>query len=107
MIDLRTVQFYQIPMISFIAFINLEHFVSCFKSLCKIYNSLKINGTAFIVVPNMNYYTKDSIVEYFIDTHTFELTNNVLVNLFNKIGFKILKKDEKSDITYYLQKIRR
>ena len=83
---------------------TLEHFVSCFKSLSKIYNSLKINGTAFIVVPNMNYYTKDSIVEYFIDTHTFHFTNNVLVSLFNKIGFKILKKDEKSDITYYLQK---
>jgi len=83
---------------------TLEHFTSCYQSLSKIYNSLKLNGTAFIVVPNMNYYTKDGIEEYFIDTHTFHFTNNVLVNLFNKVGFKILKKDEKSDITYYLKK---
>ena len=52
----------------------------------------------------MNYYTKDSIVEYFIDTHTFHFTNNILVKLFNKIGFEIINKDERSDITYYLKK---
>ena len=83
---------------------TLEHFTSCYQSLNKIYNSLRINGTAFIVVPNMNYYTKDSIVEYFIDTHTFHFTNNILVKLFNKIGFEIINKDERSDITYYLKK---
>ena len=81
---------------------TLEHFVSCFKSLSKIYNSLKINGTAFIVVPNM--INIRIVLVNILWTHTFHFTNNVVVNLFNKIGFKILKKDEKSDITYYLQK---
>ena len=69
-----------------------------------MFNCLKVGGKAFIVVPNMNFYSNKSIVEYFIDTHTFHFTNNSLIELFNRAGLQIIKKDESSDLTYYLEK---
>ena len=83
---------------------TLEHFVSSKLALLKMFNCLKVGGKAFIVVPNMNFYSNKSIVEYFIDTHTFHFTNNSLIELFNRAGLQIIKKDESSDLTYYLEK---
>ena len=69
-----------------------------------MFNCLKVGGKAFIVVPNMNFYSNKSIVEYFIDTRTFHFTNNSLIELFNRARLQIIKKDESSDLTYYLEK---
>ena len=83
---------------------TLEHFTSCKHALKKIFKSLEFGGKAFIVVPNLNYYSKDDFTEYFIDTHTYHFTNNVLVRFFNSVGFKIIFKIEKNDLTFYIEK---
>lgn len=86
---------------------TLEHFTSCLLGLRKMYNSLKPSGKIFLAVPNTNYFNTNTFEEFFIDPHTFHFTHNTLVNYFNKIGLKILKKSiESNELQYLLVKMK-
>jgi hypothetical protein len=59
-------------------------------------------GKIFLSVPNINHSTKKIFEEIFIDTHTFHLTNNVMIKYFNLVGLKILKKNIRGNELQYL-----
>ena len=81
---------------------TLEHFTSCLLGLRKMHDSLKLSGKIFLAVPNINYYDPSTFEELFIDPHTFHFTHNTLVNYFNKVGLKIIKKNIDGDELQYL-----
>lgn len=72
---------------------TLEHMQSSINCLEKMKNQLNNYGKIFLSVPNTNYSDNNFFEEIFIDPHTYHFTNNSIINCFNNVGLKILKKN--------------
>jgi 2-polyprenyl-3-methyl-5-hydroxy-6-metoxy-1,4-benzoquinol methylase len=78
---------------------TLEHASSAREMLEKKRALLNPNGKLLLEVPNLNIINDpDNVEEFFIDKHTFHFSREVLLNMVQSLGFKVLQGEADSDI---------